>query len=109
MKTRKPRPQFDIFKDRELVDNCIFQKYHIQNPEVYSKFKGLTLEAIKKGFKHFSARGIFEVMRFSTPIKDKDSGFQYNNNHTPYYVRMFILEFPEHTNFFKLRKTKYSA
>ena len=104
------RPQLHLFDDLPIILNDKFLEYHAAFPQVYNTFKKLTLEAIKKRkHKHFSARGIFQVMRFFRKDGIKDDGFKYNNNYTPYYVRMFEKEHPEHIGFFEKRKTKYST
>lgn len=109
MTKRKPRPQFDIFSDSNLTENIAFQRYDLQHPEVYRRFAELTFEAIKKGFKNFSARGLLWVMRFENGAHPKNDGFKLNNNYTPYYVRKFVKEFPQHKAFFECRKTKYTT
>jgi hypothetical protein len=107
---KKLRPQYDMFADTELVNNTKFWEYHNKYPQVYNYFKQLTLEAIEqKKYKHFSARGIFQVMRFFRKDGIKADGFKYNNNNTPYYVRMFEVEFPKYKGFFEKRKTKFSV
>ncbi|WP_323028437.1 hypothetical protein [Gelidibacter japonicus] len=108
MARKKPRPQFDLFDDLELTQNIAFQQYDKDHPEVYQLFKEVTFEAIKKGFKYFSARGLFQVMRFNRGGKIKDDGFKLNNNYTPYYVRKFKKEFPQYDAFFECRRTKYT-
>lgn len=107
MARNRPRPQFDLFSDSNLTENIAFQRYDVQHPEVYIRFKELTFEALKKGFKSFSARGLFQVMRFEKGFI-KNDGYKLNNNYTPYYVRKFIKEYPEHRAFFECRKTKYT-
>lgn len=108
-KKNKPRPQFDLFEDSNLTQNIAFQRYDVENPEVYARFRELTFDAMQRGFKNFSARGLFQVMRFERGGKIKDDGFRLNNNYTPYYVRKFVKEFPQHIAFFECRKTKYTT
>lgn len=101
-------PQFDLFSDLELTENIEFQEYHQKHPEVYKKFKELALDAIRRGHKHFSGRGILQVARFYHPGEIKEDGYKINNNYSPYYVRLFKIDFPQHANFFETRKTKYA-
>lgn len=91
------------------VHNDKFKDYHSKYPEVYKTFKELVFKAMRNGHKHFSARGLFQVMRFKMPGNTKQDGFKYNNNYTPYYVRMFEKEYPQHVGFFEKRKTKFVA
>ena len=101
--------QLDIFADMPEAQNIAFWQYHKKHPEVYTTFVKLTLQTIQKGFKRFSARGVFQVMRWLRKGEIKDDGFKYNNNHTPYYVRMFERDYPTHVGFFEKRKLKQSA
>ncbi|PXX26250.1 hypothetical protein C7967_11511 [Thalassospira sp. 11-3] len=119
-----------LFADFEPSKNQQFLKHHKANPEVYEVFKQLALDTIKKGFKKFSARALFQVMRWMNgPNLDKMQAsnisqkirrqlnkaaalrpygvYKFNNNHTPYYVRMFEREYPQHKDFFEKRNTKY--
>lgn len=100
--------QFDLYPLLELTDNTEFLEYHQKHPEVYKKFVELTLQAIERGHKHFSARGILQVARFLHPGEIKEDGYKINNNYSPYYVRKFKIDYPQHANFFETRKTKYA-
>lgn len=43
-----------------------FADYHAKHPQIYEAFKKLTLETIAKGFKSYSSKGIFELIRWHT-------------------------------------------
>ena len=73
---------------------------------VWEQFKATTFEAIKRGFKTYGSKGIFEIIRWTQAGDIKDDGFKLNNNYTSDYARKFMLEFPQHKGFFKLRKVK---
>lgn len=98
--------QLDLFTDLDSVKTDKFTEYHAEHPEVYQTFKKLTFQAKEKGHKHFSARGLFQVMRFKMGGKIKGDGYKYNNNYTPYYVRLLEREHPELIGFFEKRKVK---
>lgn len=98
--------QLQLFEGFEKAKTDKFKTYHSENPEVYETFKKLTFEAKKTGHKHFSARGLFQVMRFKMGGKIKEDGFKYNNNYTPFYVRIIENEYPEIKGFFEKRKSK---
>lgn len=98
--------QLELFNDFEESKRNKFTSYHLENPAVYETFKELTFKAINKGHKHFSARGLFQVMRFKMGGKIKDDGFKYNNNYTPFYVRLLENEYPKIKGFFEKRKSK---
>ncbi len=59
------RPQLHMFDDMPLYLNEAFIAYHDKYPKVYETFKKYTLIAINQlKHKHFSARGVFQVMRY---------------------------------------------
>ena len=84
----------------------VFVRYHKDNPQVYQKFREITLQTIQKGFKRFGAKGIFEIMRWQTGVEGGDK-YKVNNNYTSYYSRLFEREFPQYKGFFRMRKSKY--
>lgn len=95
--------QLSLFKG---ISNSSFLAYHHENKHVYQAFKRLTLKTIAKGFSNYSAKGIFEVLRWETGVSETGGEFKINNNYTPYYARMFMNEYPQYEGFFRLRKSK---
>lgn len=79
-------------------------EWHLQNPEVYELFKKYTFEAINAGHKHYSAYAIVERIRWHTEVETKGDEFKINNNHRPYYARLFMYHHKEHEGFFRLRE-----
>lgn len=57
------------------------------------------------GFKIYSAKGIFEIIRWHTSAHGND-GFKVNNNYHPDYARKMMREFPSFYGFFKTRNLK---
>lgn len=94
---------FDVLDD---IKNESFKEYHKKYPNVYKKFVELTFKTREKGFTTFSARGVFQVMRWITAGEKKEDGYKFNNNYTPYYVRLIEKEYPEFIGFFEKRKSK---
>lgn len=82
-----------------------FQKYDSENPEIWDMFKRIAREAKLKGFKHYSANGIFEIIRWETKVSGKD-GFKVNNNFRADYARKLMAQDPEFLDFFRIRETK---
>lgn len=81
-----------------------FFEFHKENPHVYELFKHYTKAAMKTGRKHYSAYAIFERIRWHSDIETNEAlGFKLNNNHRPYYARMFAANYPQHANFFRTR------
>jgi hypothetical protein len=89
------------------LDNKKFCSYHAHNPNVYQAFKAKTLATIRKGFLHYGAKGIFELIRWETGISAAGDCFKINNSYTAFYARLFEEEFPEHKDFFRNRKSKF--
>ncbi len=83
-----------------------FLKYHEENPHIYKEFKKRAFQAIQKGFKHYTANGIFEIIRWHTGIIGNDQ-YKVNHKYRAFYARLFAKEYPEHKEFFRTRKSKY--
>jgi len=80
-------------------------RYHRDHPEVWEMFVKYSFQMIDRGFKNYSAKAVFERIRW-----EKDAGgdgitqFKVGNNHPAFYARRFMRAFPEHDGFFRLRK-----
>jgi len=75
-----------------------FQEFHKVYPEVYENFK----ERIQTKFntkKKISSYIVRENIRMSEDVK-------IDNNFAPYYLRVFIEEYPQFKRFFRLRTLK---
>jgi len=79
-----------------------FKIYHAENPHIYKAFKEKALEAAKRRVR-FSARAIFCILRWETPVTGTGQ-FKIWDHASPYYARMFEKEFPKYKGFFKKRK-----
>ena len=62
-----------------------FLEYHTENPHVYELFKKYCSAALDSGRQHYSAYA------------------KLNNNHRPYYARMYQMQFPNRAHFFRTR------
>jgi hypothetical protein len=82
-----------------------FEKYDKENPEIWDLFVKYAFEAKNKGFEHYSANGIFEVIRWHTKAHGND-GFKVNNTYRPDYSRKIMNLYPEFDGFFRIRETK---
>ncbi len=49
---------------------------------------------------------IIERIRWDSVIRAHDGDFKINNSHAPFYSRLFVMDFPEHKDFFRFRKSK---
>ena len=71
-------------------------RFDRENPEVYTMFKHFTMQALKAGMKRLSVALVIERIRWETAVVSLDAdGYKINNNHTAYYARKFMSEYPE--------------
>jgi len=83
-----------------------FKKYDEENPEIWEKFVHYARLTKDRGFKNYSANGIFELIRWHTGVKGNDA-FKVNNIYRPDYARKLMREQPEEfAFFFRTRTTK---
>jgi hypothetical protein len=82
-------------------------KFHSANPDIYRLFVKYTKEALGANYDKYSARTIIHRIRWHVLIDTRsEDGFKINNNHSPYYARLFMHDFPHNTGVFELRKTQ---
>jgi hypothetical protein len=79
-----------------------FIDYHKQHPEIWVEFVQIAIEKKAAGFKTFSAKGIFEVIRWRTQTISENN-IQLSNQFTPDYARKLMNEHPSFQGFFELR------
>jgi hypothetical protein len=84
-----------------------FKKYDNENPQIWEQFKKYAFEAKVKGFTNYSAKGIFEIIRWHTAVSGNDA-FKLNNNYHADYARKMMHEFPLFEGFFRVRELKAS-
>lgn len=82
-----------------------FKKYDEDNPQVWNAFVKYAREAKAKGFKHYSANGIFEIMRWHTGVSGNGE-FKISNNFRPDYARKMMSLYPEFEGFFRIKELK---
>lgn len=82
-----------------------FKNYDKENPKIWDEFKKYAFQAKKREFKNYSAKGIFEIIRWHTDTKANDF-FKLNNNYHADYARKMMSEFPEFSGFFRVRELK---
>ena len=88
----------------EEIEEAAIQ-FHKENPKVWEYFVRFTSEVIGRGFNNYSAKGVFERIRWETDQADDEgrSTFKINNNFSALYARWFMDIYPEHLGFFRLR------
>lgn len=82
-----------------------FQKFDGENPGIYFLFKRFAFELVAAGRKKISAALIVERIRWEVNISTvSDDVFKLSNNHTAFYARKFMAEFPEYGEIFRTRE-----
>ena len=80
-----------------------FEAFHAENPHVYKLFKRFAFRVIAAGRRRYSARTIWHRMRWHADFETTDDEYKLNNNHSPYYGRLFMADHPEHDGLFATR------
>ena len=78
-----------------------FLTYEKENPYVYELFDKYTRQALKSGRKYFSARAIWERMRWQSMIEDSSEQFKISDHPMPFYARLFEIRNPMYKGFFR--------
>ena len=74
------------------------------NVHIWQAFEQEAAKVISKGYKHYSARTIVEVLRHQSAIAENStSGWKINNDIIPYLARTFAFYNPHHANLFEYR------
>jgi len=93
MKTR-----YDEMRDQ-------FVAFHRAHPEVFDLFVRFTFELISTSRTHGAAKTIIERLRWETSVVlQRGDDFKINNNHAPFYARLFLHRYPQHAGFFRTRE-----
>ena len=82
-----------------------FEAFHAAHPEVYRELRRRAFLLQQRGWKRYSIKGIWEVMRFDFAMSwgRPSGGFKLNNNYTAYYARLLMEREPELEGFFETR------
>lgn len=83
-----------------------FERFHRENPHVYKLFEDYSYQALRRGYKKFSAKAVFERLRWYIKMETVGEDFKLNNNYTAHYARKLMRENPEFAGFFDLRERK---
>jgi hypothetical protein len=79
-----------------------FENYHKANPHIYQTFKKFAIRAIeRRRLKHFSAKAVFHIIRWYTPVTDDQQDFKIDDGWISHYARKFMDEHPQYDGYFK--------
>jgi len=82
-------------------------KFHAEHPEVMEMFDKFAIDRINRGFQKYSAKTIFERIRWETAVPfdvDPKAEFKLSNNHTAFYSRAFMNVYPQYKGFFATKE-----
>jgi len=82
-----------------------FVHYISENMNVYDAFEREAFRVIGRGYLHYSARTIIEVLRHHSNLSDSTERWKLADHPMPYLSRLFAAHHPVHTNFFSYRTT----
>ena len=82
-----------------------FDQYDKASPEVWLLFQKFAAEAKGKGFQRYSAKGIFELIRWHTAAEGADR-FKLNNKFHPDYARKLMRINPSYVGLYRIRELK---
>ena len=83
-----------------------FLAYLPENLHVYEAFEREAMRIVRRGFEHYSARTIIEVLRHNSALAERGGPWKLNDWHTPYLARLFALLNPAFAGLFEFRITK---
>ena len=83
-----------------------FLAYLPENLHVYEAFERETMRVVRRGYDHYSARTIIEVLRHNSALAERAGPWKLNDWHTPYLARLFALLNPAFSGLFDFRITK---
>jgi hypothetical protein len=73
-----------------------FYRAFLEEPKLWELMQRFSFDAVKAGHQHYSARTIFERIRWHVQVETNDPDFKINNDWPPYYSRVFMWAFPQH-------------
>jgi hypothetical protein len=82
-----------------------FVHYISENLNVYDAFEREAFKVINRGYTHYSARTIIEVLRHHTNLSDSTETWKLADHPMPYLSRLFAAHHPAHANLFSYRTT----
>ena len=100
------KKNFDGLSDKKTSTEAHkqFLRYHHENPSIYATFDKYAWQTINRGFKHYGARSLFEVIRWHTGRAGKNDHYKINNNYVARYARLWMKNNPKYDGYFRTRR-----
>lgn len=97
------------FRDLPRHVVTMFREYHAEFPDVFETFRRIAREVRNAGHERYSAKCIFERIRWHETVVKRNADFLLNNSLTSAYSRALIKIDPSFANFFQLRSSLGTA
>ena len=96
----------ELATEHEELFSKEFLKWLPDNLHVWEAFCEQAFKVRNRGFKHYSARTIVQVMRHHSAITEVGGMWKINDHHAPYLARLFDKRFPNLVGLWEYRETK---
>ena len=83
-----------------------FENFNCEHPTIYKELVRLAQIAKIQGVSSYSAKAMFEIVRWNLMRRRLGRSFRINNNFTSRYARLINKNEPGLRNFFTVRKLK---
>lgn len=83
-----------------------FETYDRDHPRVWELFLHFAIKTKAKGYKNYSAKAIFELIRWHEGLTQGHDAFKIDNIYTADYARKLMKLYPEYDGFFRTRDLK---
>lgn len=100
----QPTVTWTTARNATIEERC--DAYIAANPHVYRTFCRMALDAQRRGMPRWSAKGIFEVMRYMGFTTLGAESYKLPNDFTSRFSRRAMTDYPALTGFFETRELK---
>jgi hypothetical protein len=84
-----------------------FIRFHRDNPEIYDLYVKYAFQLRDAGRENYGSKAIIERIRWHVNVETQSKDeFKINNNHTAYYARMVMMDYPELEGYFRIRSAR---
>jgi hypothetical protein len=91
-----------VFDTADILEAAALD-FHRRNPHILREIARVCLRVFRAGRDHWSMKAAFEVVRYNATVTTDHRTYKLNNNHTAFYARWIMRDFPELDGFFQLR------
>ncbi|HKY57631.1 MAG TPA: hypothetical protein VJL80_06305 [Aeromicrobium sp.] len=92
--------------DSTLTIQQRFERFHADNPWVYSALESLTADWLTRGHRRVGIKQMFEVVRWQYGRSTSGDSFKVNNDFTSRYARALLDAHPEWADAIEVRELR---